>query len=562
MPPRPRIAHLAGSNATIQNSPPLVTSNKAREKYGLPPLTGPDGAPLRFDALRAQRLAAPVTVYVEQFSAHPLERDAAELYGPPDGYVDASGTFHKERRGADDKPVYEITLRPEDGVYPLPYMARQANGHAWEEDCAYPMAPEQQARQPFYPDGSRLFEEIDRLGVGDKGIGNLISGRAEIDFYRVVPSSGYTKGLAAGLRTDVGEGDIAAEVRGRDFFPYRPYHLAPAPARPALARIANAVQRVLATGRYAGAIWTQGSPRIEETVYWLNLLVDTTLPICGNASQRPHGQLSNDGDRNIVDSIDYIVSRVWADEGGCNRAGVVLVQDQQVFAARDVQKADARPGGYVATGGHGGILGAAGWEGPAVLTYLPATRHTYRSAVNVTRLPAHVTGLLRSGQTRVPIKDPHGEILESAIPKVTIVKDGNYTTDDSDDDPSREVDLLAQIERNLVAHPLAGFVVEGLSPYGRLTSAVRTRVMRRAAFSGMPVVLTGRGNAEGFVPPPTSPFIGGRNLTATKARLLLMACLMKLGSVPAAADPERPTAGEVEAVRTAVRGYQEVFDTH
>jgi hypothetical protein len=562
MPPRPRIAHLAGSNATIQNSPPLVTSNKAREKYGLPPLTGPDGAPLRFDALRAQRLAAPVTVYVEQFSAHPLERDAAELYGPPDGYVDASGTFHKERRGADDKPVYEITLRPEDGVYPLPYMARQANGHAWEEDCAYPMAPEQQARQPFYPDGSRLFEEIDRLGVGDKGIGNLISGRAEIDFYRVVPSSGYTKGLAAGLRTDVGEGDIAAEVRGRDFFPYRPYHLAPAPARPALARIANAVQRVLATGRYAGAIWTQGSPRIEETVYWLNLLVDTTLPICGNASQRPHGQLSNDGDRNIVDSIDYIVSRVWADEGGCNRAGVVLVQDQQVFAARDVQKADARPGGYVATGGHGGILGAAGWEGPAVLTYLPATRHTYRSAVNVTRLPAHVTGLLRSGQTRVPIKDPHGEILESAIPKVTIVKDGNYTTDDSDDDPSREVDLLAQIERNLVAHPLAGFVVEGLSPYGRLTSAVRTRVMRRAAFSGMPVVLTGRGNAEGFVPPPTSPFIGGRNLTATKARLLLMACLMKLGSVPAAVDPERPTAGEVEAVRTAVRGYQEVFDTH
>jgi hypothetical protein len=37
---------------------------------------------------------------------------------------------------------------------------------------------------------------------------------------------------------------------------------------------------------------------------------------------------------------------------------------------------------------------------------------------------------------------------------------------------------------------------------------------------------------------------------------------MKVGSVPAAADPERPTAGEVDAVRTAIRGYQEVFDTH
>jgi len=424
------------------------------------------------------------------------------------------------------------------------------------------MAPEPQARQPFYPDGSRLFEEIDRLGVGDKGVGNLISGRVDVDFYRVVPSSGYTKGLAAQRRTDVGEGDIAAEVRGRDFFPYRPYHLGPAPPRPALARIANAVQRVLATGKYAGAVWTQGSPRIEETVYWLNLLVDSTLPICGNASQRPHGQLSNDGDKNIVDSIDYIVSRVWADEGGRDRAGVVLVQDQQVFAARDVQKADARPGGYVATGGHGGILGAAGWDGPAVLNYVPATRHTYLSAVNITRLPGEVLGHLASGWARVPIKDARGELLESAIPKVTIVKDGNYTIDDYDDDPSREVDLLAQIERNLAAHPLAGFVVEGLSPYGRLTSAVRTRVMRRAAFSGMPVVLVGRGNAEGFVPLPVAPFIGGRNLTATKARLLLMACVMKLGSLPAAADPGRPTPSEAEAMQKKIREYQDLFDTH
>src|SRR6059058_1022947 len=277
----------------------------------------------------------------------------------------------------------------------------------------------------------------------------------------------------------------------------------PATRRASPRSFAPTSARVTSRPRRAGAVWTQGSPRIEEAMYWLNLLVDTTLPICGNAAQRPHGQVSNDGDKNIVDSVEYIVSRVWADEAGRNRAGVVLVQDQQVFAARDVQKADARPGGYVTTGGHGGILGAAGWEGPALLTYVPATRHTYLSAVNITRLPADVGGHLKTGEPRVPIKDRRGDLLESAIPKVTIVKDGNYTTDDDDDDPSREVDLLAQIERNLTAHPLAGFVVEGLSPYGRLTSAVRTRLMRRAAFSGMPVVLTGRGNAEGFVPPPS-----------------------------------------------------------
>ena len=88
-----RIAHLAGPNATIQNTPPLVTANKARLKHQLPLRCGPDGTPLRYDVLRPQRLAAPAKVYVEQFSAHPLEGDAAELYGPPDGYLGADGTF-------------------------------------------------------------------------------------------------------------------------------------------------------------------------------------------------------------------------------------------------------------------------------------------------------------------------------------------------------------------------------------------------------------------------------------------------------------------------------------
>jgi len=74
-----RIAHFSGPNATIQNTPPLITSNKARRKYNLPLLKNPDGGVSNFDALRAQKLAAPAKVYIEQFSAHPLERDAAEL---------------------------------------------------------------------------------------------------------------------------------------------------------------------------------------------------------------------------------------------------------------------------------------------------------------------------------------------------------------------------------------------------------------------------------------------------------------------------------------------------
>ncbi|MBM3485729.1 MAG: asparaginase [Alphaproteobacteria bacterium] len=555
---KPRIAHLTGANATIQNSPPLVTSNKARAQYGLPIRREADGSVPRFDILRAQRLAAPAVVYVEQFSAHPLERDAAELYAPPDGYLDKDKRFSKTRTQADDKPVYRIELRPEDGLYPLPYMARQADGGAWEDDCAFPGAPAEKARQAYYPDGSRLFEEIDRLGVGDKGTGNLIASRADIDFFRVLPSGGYTKGLPARERTDVGEGDIAPERLGRDFFPYRPNHLAVSPPRPALAKITNEVQAILASGTYLGAIWTQGSPRVEETVYWFNLLLDTTLPVCGNAAQRTHGEISNDGPKNIVDSVDYITSRVWADRAGRNRAGMVLIQEQQIFAARDVQKGDARPGGYVTTGGHGGLLGAVRHGEPPVLTYLPGTRHSYLSEVNLTRLPASVTGLRGAA---VAIKDQLGRLTAGAIARVAIVKDGNYTPDAHDSGPEREVDIIALLEHNARHEGLAGFVVEGQSPYGSMTNAVRHALMRRAVYSGMPVARVGRGNNDGFSP-GTPELIGGGNLTATKARLLLMACLMKFGALPAAADPDRPNATEKAAVAAKVAAYQAVFDTH
>ena len=341
---RPRIAHLAGPTATIQNSPPLVTSNKAREKYGLPMRKNRDGSDARFDALRAQRLAAPAKVYVECFSAHPLEADAAELYGPPDGYLDAKGAFHTERTDPQDKAVFEIDILPGDGLYPLPYMARKSDGAAWEGECTAPGAPASQARQSFYPDGSRSFEEIDRLGIGSEGIGNLISSLADVDFYRVLPPAGYTKGLPASRRTDVGEGDIPPETRSKDFFAYRPYHLGEASPRPALARLTNAARRIFDGNKYDGAIYTQGSPQIEEIAYWFNLLIDTTIPICGNAAQRPQGEISNDGPKNITDSVEYIASRVWADEQGRNRAGVIVLQEQRFFAAREVMKVDARPG--------------------------------------------------------------------------------------------------------------------------------------------------------------------------------------------------------------------------
>jgi L-asparaginase len=538
-----RIAHLAGPNATIQNTPPLVTSNKARAKYGLEARPNPDGSPQRFDVLRTQKLAKPVTVYVEQFSAHPLEQDAADLYGPPDGYLDTAGAFHREPTSPGDRPVYEIELSPDDGYYPLPYMARQADGRAWEEECTDPKAPTEQARQPFFPDGSRSFSEIDQMAIGADGVGNLISSLAEVSFHRIVPPAGYT-----------GRG----ERRGVDFFAYKPVHLENGPPKGSLALIVNRVRAVLNSGDYDGAIWTQGSPRIEETLYWLNLLLDTTLPICGNAAQRVHGMISNDGPKNIVDSVEYISSRIWADADGRNHAGMVLVAEQRVYAARDVIKGDARPGGFILAGGHGGILASVGHGGKPRLLYVPVSLHTWRSEVNLSKLPASVVGL---HGTIVPIKHAGGDLLESAVPKVSILKDGSYYEDEALAGPEQQVDIVAWLEYSLKHAALAGFAVEGLSPYGKPASPSRTRALLRAVYSGLPVVFCGRGNTEGFAV-PMSPFIAGSNLAVTKARILLMACLMKFGALPAAVDPARPTTAEIAATAEKVAAYQAIFDTH
>ena len=563
---KPKIAVFSGPTATIQNSEPLVTSNKARENYGLPPRLNPDGTPMRFDVLRAQKLATAVTVYIEQFSAHPLERDAAELYAPPDGYLDSSGVFHKQPTGPNDKAVYAVTLRPEDGLYPLPYMARQANGQPWEIDGTEKNAPAELCRVPFFPDGSRLFEEIDRLGISDEGVGCLLTAKADFDFYRALPSGGYAKGRAFGERTDVGEGDIPAEIRGTDFFPYRPGYLRNEPPMAALARVTNVVQQALHSGKYLGGIWLEGSPFVEETIYWLNLLIDTHVPIVGNSSQRPHGAIGNDGDKNIVDSVDYITSKIWADESGRDFIGAVAILDEQIFTARNVQKANARPDGYVATSGHNGIINQMGHPGTPQFSFKTVKQHTYTSAVNLSQLPKEVQGSRIQGSTAgtiaVPIKDSAGNLLSTAIPKVTIVKHARYLPEDTSGDASREVDILARIEKNLRDAPLAGFIAEGSAPFGSMSNAVDA-TLKWATFSGMPVVNVSRGNAAGFVDKSRHPLaIPGSNLTATKARLLLMACLMKFGSLPSAADPAHPTQVEIDAVKAKLGQYQEVFDTH
>lgn len=546
--PRPRIAVFAGPNATILNSPPLVTGRGRSGPHGV-------GATAREPVLRPQRLAAPVTVFVEALSAHPLEADSGDLYGPPDAWIDEAGALHETEVPA-STAVYRVALQPSDGLYVLPYVATQADGSPWDDTGTTPEAPREQNRQTFYPDASRLYEEIDRFGVGYDGRADLLSTVATFDHFRTAPSGGWTKGTT----------QVGPEREGEDYFAYFPYHLATEPSATDLAAITNQVQRVLASGRYAGGQWLEGSPTVEETLYWLSLLIDTPLPIVGHAAQRPHLAIGADGDRNIVDGVAFIASRAWSDDQGRNRLGAVLVVDEMVLSAREVAKTDARPGNYVTVGGNGGVVASLGGDGPIHLTFVPVRRHTYCSEVRLTALPATVAGVRSVVGVIGPVVEPvavvtaSGELRAAAIPQVTIHTYARYRPA-APDVVSEEPALDAEIAHNLAHFQLSGFVGEGNSPYVTMHPSTDA-ALRRAVLSGLPVVKVGRGHPGGDAHRRDPIFIAGNDLTATKARLLLMAAMLKLGAMPPAADPSSPTEIEVERVLAHVARYQAIFDTH
>lgn len=556
-----RIAVFSGPTATIQNSPPLVTSNKARIKHGLPRRSG------RFDTLRSQRLAAPVTVYIEMFSGHPLEADAAELYSAPDGWLGENGEFSETQPPSGGTAVQIATLEPSDGLYLLPYMSRQADGSAWEDATVSPGAPAELARQTFYPDASRIYEEIERFGLAGDGSAQSISADVEFDFFRPAPSGGYKRGLPAADRTDQGDGDIPPETLGENFYIYYPNHLRAEPHLLALAHATNIVSEALAGSEYVGAQWLEGSPTTEESMYWLGLVIDTTVPLVGHSAQRPHQTTSADGDRNIADGIKYLMSGIALDDAQNDTVGAVMIVDELVFAAREVTKTDARPGNYEATGGHGGIVADMGGYGPPQLTYSPAKLHTYRSEVNLSKLPDEVVGVTGSlasktiATTRVQVKDPAGALLGTAMPQVSIAKYGRYMPTDSRTDAERDPEIMARIEFNLAEAALAGFVGEGASPYGSMNTNT-DNALTVATFCGFPVVKCGRGNTGGMAYKNAPLFVAGNNLTSTKARMLLMACLLKFGALPPAADPYSPTNAEIEATTSLLADYQAIFDTH
>ena len=96
--------------------------------------------------------------------------------------------------------------------------------------------------------------------------------------------------------------------------------------------LAGLVQGVFERHKAAGAVITHGTNTLEETAYFLNLVLKTDRPVVLVGSMRPASALGADGYLNLLNAV-----RVAA-EPDSRGQGVLAVLNDRIYGARDLTK--------------------------------------------------------------------------------------------------------------------------------------------------------------------------------------------------------------------------------
>jgi L-asparaginase len=141
------------------------------------------------------------------------------------------------------------------------------------------------------------------------------------------------------------------------------------------------IHEIFDADRADGLVITHGTNTLEETAYFLNLVLKTDRPVVLAGSMRPASGLSADGPLNLLNAV-----RVAAAPSSCGR-GVLVVLNDTIHGGRDVKKT-ATYRVQTFEGGDLGPLGFADADGRVVFYHRTERRHTFDTEFDVRLLDA------------------------------------------------------------------------------------------------------------------------------------------------------------------------------
>jgi L-asparaginase len=147
---------------------------------------------------------------------------------------------------------------------------------------------------------------------------------------------------------------------------------------PILLKLAKQVNAWLARPDSAGAVVTHGTVTLEETAYFLNLVIHSDKPVVVVGAMRPFTSISRDGPFNLYNAI-----RIAADPDA-RKNGVMIMLNEEIQAARDGTKTNTERVNTFETRDLGPIGFAD--EDRIVFYRRLLYRHTYKSEFNVDNL--------------------------------------------------------------------------------------------------------------------------------------------------------------------------------
>ncbi len=143
--------------------------------------------------------------------------------------------------------------------------------------------------------------------------------------------------------------------------------------------LVRTIHKIFDEDKADGIVITHGTNTIEETAYFLNLVLKTEKPVVVVGSMRPSSAISADGYLNLVNAI-----KVAADANSKGR-GCLLVMNDTIYNGRDVTKnATYRVEAFQSR--DLGPLGFADGDGKIVFYHQPVRKHTAQTEFDVRNL--------------------------------------------------------------------------------------------------------------------------------------------------------------------------------